>query len=88
MTRAELIAKIRTYSADYTLKELEGTDILRLECLLRLLESHTEIERREDSDFRSINSQRLGDEPPELTMDDEEILNRVWAQLAEAERTN
>jgi hypothetical protein len=33
-------------------------------------------------------SQRRGDEPPELDDDDEEILDRVWARVAEEERRN
>ena len=79
MSGAELIAKIHTYSPDYTLEELEGSDTQRLEYLLRLLEMHSEIEKRDSSQCLSTHSQGHGDEPPELTNKDEEILDRVWA---------
>jgi hypothetical protein len=76
MTRAELMERIRTYRLDYTLEELEDSDTSRLEYILRLLEAHAEIESRDVSHL-----QRRGDEPPELAAEDEEILDRVWAQL-------
>jgi hypothetical protein len=87
MTRTELITKIRDYMPDWTLEELEGSDIIRLEYLLRLLEAHSEIERRNAVEGRDIHSRRLGDVPPELTEEDEEILDRVCAQLAHVNST-
>lgn len=50
MTRADLIAKIRTYSPDFPLEELEGSNIPRLEYLLQLSEMCSEIERRDVSE--------------------------------------
>ena len=87
MTRDEMIAKISAYNPEYTAEELEGSDTSRLEYLLQLLEMHSEIERRDVERGRSNLSQMRGDEPPELTDDDEEILDRVWARLAEKENT-
>jgi len=82
-----LIAKIHTYTPDYTLEELEGTDTERLKYLSRLLEAHSAIEKRDVAGGRSIHSWRRGDELPKLTDVDEEILDRVWAQLADGNRT-
>jgi hypothetical protein len=36
--------------------------------------------------LEAIRDEMRGDEPPELTDEDEEILDRVWARLAEEER--
>jgi hypothetical protein len=88
MTRDEMIAKIRAYNPEYKLEELEGSDTQHLEYLLQSLEMHSAIEKRNAERGLSNQSQRRGDEPPELTEEDEEILDRVWARLAEEEKGN
>lgn len=88
MTRAELIETICTYRPDFTLEELEASETPRLEYLLRLSEMCSEIEGQNVTEDSSTRSPRRGDEPPELTEDDEEILDRVWAQIAEGKQSD
>jgi hypothetical protein len=86
MTRDKLIEEIRTLRPDYTLEGLEVSETRWLEHLLDLLKMYSEVEKRAASEGSLTNSPRRGDEPPVLTDEDEEILDHVWAQIAEREQ--
>lgn len=84
-----LIEKIRNYQPDYTLEKLEGSDIPRLEYSAQLLEMQSEDDHNNGVSWGSSNdSQKRGDEPPILDEEDEEILDRIWASIAEEEKKN
>lgn len=69
MTRKELMKKIYAHpSWDFQRRQLESLSASSLRELLDSLDS--------------VHPQTAGDEAPELTDEDEEILDRIWAEIA------
>jgi hypothetical protein len=85
MDRTELIKRLYAHPlSEFHPGELERSSTSDLEQLLRLLNAYKNIPRGTCLEDEYHRAEITGDEPPKLTDEDEEILDRIWTCLGEA----